>query len=72
MTDRDIVVRGIAKEKSTPPRELYARDVATKDVEAVSSRDSISHVLELMGRKQNPAGPRRRREPPARRDDLAR
>jgi CBS domain-containing protein len=52
VTDRDMVVRGIAKEKSTPPRELYARDVATKDVEAASSRDSISQVLELMGRKQ--------------------
>lgn len=53
VTDRDIVVRGIAGERSqVEERELRARDVATKDVEAVSSRDSISHVLELMGRKQ--------------------
>jgi CBS domain-containing protein len=53
VTDRDIVVRGLARENSkAPPHELRARDVATKDVEAVSSRDSISHVLDLMGRKQ--------------------
>lgn len=53
VTDRDIVVRGIGREKANvAPGELRARDVATKDVEAVSSRDSISQVLELMGRKQ--------------------
>jgi CBS domain-containing protein len=50
VTDRDLVVRGLVS--GPGQREMCARDVATKDVEAVSPRDSITGVLDLMGRKQ--------------------
>lgn len=50
VTDRDIVVRGLVG--GSGERELCARDLSTKEVEAVSPRDSITSVLEMMGRKQ--------------------
>ena len=50
VTDRDLVVRGLVS--GPGQREMCARDVATKDVEAVSTRDSITGVLDMMGRKQ--------------------
>jgi CBS domain-containing protein len=50
VTDRDIVVRGVVS--GSGGREPCARDLATKGVDAVSPRDSIPRVLDLMGRKQ--------------------
>lgn len=50
VTDRDMVVRGLVG--GSGEREPCARDLATKGVEAVSPRDSITSVLDLMGRKQ--------------------
>lgn len=56
VTDRDLVVRALAGgEAEFPgqrPDELNAAQVSTKDVEAVSPHDSITDVLNLMGRKQ--------------------
>jgi CBS domain-containing protein len=50
VTDRDIVVRGVADGKSID--QLRAKDVATTDIEVVSARDSLSDVIHLMGRQQ--------------------
>jgi CBS domain-containing protein len=52
ITDRDIVIRALAGPNATPAREQRALDLASRDVDAVSPRDSISSVLELMGRRQ--------------------
>ena len=52
VTDRDIVIRGLAGPNATPPNEQQALDLASRDVDAVSPRDSITSVLELMGRRQ--------------------
>jgi CBS domain-containing protein len=50
VTDRDIVLRGLADGKAID--QLRAKDVATTDIEVVSSRDSLSDVIHLMGRQQ--------------------
>jgi CBS domain-containing protein len=50
VTDRDLVVRGIAAGKSID--ELRARDVATTDIEVASQRDALSDIIDLMGRQQ--------------------
>jgi len=52
ITDRDIVIRGLAGPNATPGGEQRALDLASRDVDAVSPGDSISSVLELMGRRQ--------------------
>lgn len=50
VTDRDLVVRGIAEGRSYG--ELTAELVMTDDVEAVTPFETIPEVLELMGKKQ--------------------
>jgi CBS domain-containing protein len=50
VTDRDIVVRGIAGGK--PIDQLRAQDLATTDIEVASAEDSLSDVIHLMGRQQ--------------------
>jgi len=52
ITDRDIVIRALAGQDPTQARDQRALDLASRDVDAVSPRDSISSVLELMGRRQ--------------------
>ncbi|HEY8926331.1 MAG TPA: CBS domain-containing protein [Polyangia bacterium] len=52
VTDRDLVVRGLAESGSRPLRELPVAAVASAEVEAVSPRQPIGEVLELMGRRQ--------------------
>src|SRR5438132_2144620 len=52
VTDRDIVIRALAGQNATSPGEQRALDLASRDVDAVSPRDSITSVLELMGRRQ--------------------
>jgi len=50
VTDRDIVVRGIREGQSI--KECRAKDLATTDVEVVAPNDSLSAVIELMGRER--------------------
>ncbi|HET6149062.1 MAG TPA: CBS domain-containing protein [Polyangia bacterium] len=50
VTDRDIVVRGTAAGKALDG--LHARDVATTDIEVASARDSLTDIIDLMGRQQ--------------------
>lgn len=50
VTDRDIVVRGLAGGQAFD--SLRAKDIATGDVEAVSPEDRVVDVLDLMGRRQ--------------------
>jgi CBS domain-containing protein len=44
VTDRDIVVRGIAKDKD--PDDTSVREVATTELETVSPDDSVDEVIE--------------------------
>jgi CBS domain-containing protein len=50
VTDRDLVIRGLAGGRSLDTAR--AADLATTDIEVVSTRDPLSAVLELMGRQQ--------------------
>ena len=50
ITDRDIVVRGLAERRQV--EGLTARDVMTTDVEAVTPDDSLSEVIEIMSKSQ--------------------
>jgi CBS domain-containing protein len=50
VTDRDLVVRGLAGGHSLD--NARAESLATTDIEVVSVRDPLSAVLELMGRQQ--------------------
>jgi CBS domain-containing protein len=50
VTDRDIVIRAVAKEKD--PKGMPVRDVASKDVATLGPDDSLSDALELMARAQ--------------------
>lgn len=49
LTDRDIVVRGVAHDRAL---ELRIEDVMTDDVSAVTEDEPLTSVLDLMGRKQ--------------------
>jgi CBS domain-containing protein len=49
LTDRDIVVRGVAHDRAV---ELRIEDVMTDDVSAVTEDEPLTSVLDLMGRKQ--------------------
>jgi len=49
LTDRDIVVRGVAHDRA---HELHIEDVMTDDVSAVTEDEPLTSVLDLMGRKQ--------------------
>jgi CBS domain-containing protein len=49
LTDRDIVVRGVAHDRGN---ELHIEDVMTDDVSAVTEDEPLTSVLDLMGRKQ--------------------
>lgn len=50
VTDRDIVVRGLVKGRSV--ETCTASDVATTNLEVASMHDSLSEVIELMGRER--------------------
>jgi CBS domain-containing protein len=50
VTDRDIVIRGLVKGRSV--EACTARDVATTNLEVASTHDSLSEVIELMGRER--------------------
>jgi len=52
VTDRDLVVRGLAQDSARPLRDLPVAAVASAEVATVSPQDSIGEVLELMGRRQ--------------------
>jgi CBS domain-containing protein len=49
LTDRDIVIRGVAHDRAV---ELRIEDVMTDDVSAVTEDEPLTSVLDLMGRKQ--------------------
>jgi len=49
LTDRDIVVRGVAHDRAL---ELRIEDVMTDDVSAVTEDEPLTSVLDLMGRRQ--------------------
>ncbi len=49
LTDRDIVVRGVAHDRAV---ELRIEDVMTDDVSAVTEDEPLTSVLDLMGRRQ--------------------
>ncbi len=49
LTDRDIVVRGVANESFA---QLQVQEVMTDDVSAVTEDEPLTSVLDLMGRKQ--------------------
>ena len=49
LTDRDIVVRGVAHDRAG---ELHIEDVMTDDVSAVTEDEPLTSVLDLMGRRQ--------------------
>jgi CBS domain-containing protein len=50
VTDRDIVVRAIAKDKD--PRGMPAAEVSSQELVTVSPDDDLSDALELMARHQ--------------------
>ena len=50
VTDRDIVVRAVAKEKD--PKGMPVRDVASREVATIGPDDSLSDALEVMARAQ--------------------
>jgi CBS domain-containing protein len=50
VTDRDLVIRGLAGGHSLD--NARAENLATTDIEVVSTRDPLSAVLDLMGRQQ--------------------
>ena len=49
LTDRDIVVRGVAHDRAL---DLRIEDVMTDDVSAVTEDEPLTSVLDLMGRRQ--------------------
>ena len=49
LTDRDIVVRGVAHDRA---HDLRIEDVMTDDVSAVTEDEPLTSVLDLMGRRQ--------------------
>ncbi|HEY2388330.1 MAG TPA: CBS domain-containing protein [Candidatus Binatia bacterium] len=50
VTDRDIVIRGLAEAKN--PLEMRVADLMTDDVNGVTSDETVTEVIELMGSKQ--------------------
>jgi CBS domain-containing protein len=50
VTDRDIVIRAVAKGKD--PRGMPVRDVATREVVTVNADDSLGDALDLMAAHQ--------------------
>lgn len=50
VTDRDIVIRAVAKGKD--PRGMPVREVSTRDVVAVGSEEDLSEALRLMASHQ--------------------
>jgi CBS domain-containing protein len=50
VTDRDIVVRAVAKEKD--PKGMPVRDVATRDVVTIRADEDLSEALKLMASHQ--------------------
>jgi CBS domain-containing protein len=50
ITDRDIVVRALAGDKSID--SCTAKDVATTDLDVATPDDSLSRIIELMGRER--------------------
>lgn len=50
VTDRDIVIRAVAKGKD--PRGMPVREVSTRDVVAVGSEEDLSEALKLMASHQ--------------------
>jgi CBS domain-containing protein len=50
VTDRDIVVRAVARDKD--PRGMPAREVASADVVTVQADTDLSEALQLMARNQ--------------------
>ena len=50
VTDRDIVIRAIAKGKD--PRGMPVRDIATEEVVTVNADDDLSDALQLMASQQ--------------------
>ena len=50
VTDRDIVIRAIAKGKD--PRGMPVRDVASREIITVHANDNLSDALQLMASRQ--------------------
>ena len=50
VTDRDIVIRAVAKGKD--PRGMPVREISTRDVVAVGSEEDLSEALKLMASHQ--------------------
>jgi CBS domain-containing protein len=50
VTDRDIVIRAIAKGKD--PRGMPVREVASRDIVTIHANDDLSEALKLMGARQ--------------------
>ncbi|HKY30958.1 MAG TPA: CBS domain-containing protein [Candidatus Polarisedimenticolia bacterium] len=50
VTDRDIVVRSLAEDRSGP--QMKVEEIMTRDVEAVTADEEVREVLDLMGRKK--------------------
>ena len=50
ITDRDIVIRALAGDKSID--SCTAKDVATTDLDVATPDDSLSRIIELMGRER--------------------
>jgi CBS domain-containing protein len=50
VTDRDIVIRAIAKGKD--PRGMPVREVASRELVTVNADDNLSDALQLMAREQ--------------------
>ncbi|HEY4184551.1 MAG TPA: CBS domain-containing protein, partial [Polyangia bacterium] len=50
VTDRDIVVRALAGDRSID--DWVARDVASTDLDVAASDDPLSRIIELMGRER--------------------
>ena len=50
VTDRDIVIRAVAKERD--PKGMPVREVASKDVATIGPDDSLSDALKLMASAQ--------------------
>jgi CBS domain-containing protein len=50
VTDRDIVIRAIAKGKD--PRGMPVREVASRELVTVNADDNLSDALQLMARQQ--------------------
>ena len=50
VTDRDIVIRAIAKGKD--PKGMHVRDIASDEVVTVHANDNLSDALQLMASRQ--------------------